>query len=185
MHKQKKFTEGLLNHDLILEALSIMPGQTVVDAGCGSGYLSELFSKAVTEDGCVYALDRDRNFISSLKERFRHSNVQVMEADITIQLPLENACADLVFASTVIHTFSRKQVRTFVRESIRVLKMGGRLAILEIEKKETPFGPPINARFCPEDLKRIVPMTPVTTAVAGEHFYMQLFKQPEDTSKKN
>ncbi len=34
-----KFSEGLLNDDIILEILNICPGQTILDAGCGNGYI--------------------------------------------------------------------------------------------------------------------------------------------------
>jgi len=39
-HKHRgKFTEGLLDSKLILKALNIKTGQTILDAGCVSGYV--------------------------------------------------------------------------------------------------------------------------------------------------
>jgi cyclopropane fatty-acyl-phospholipid synthase-like methyltransferase len=35
-----KFTEGLLNSEMVLKALNIKAGQTILDAGCGNGYTS-------------------------------------------------------------------------------------------------------------------------------------------------
>jgi uncharacterized GH25 family protein len=58
----------------------------------------------------------------------------------------------------------------------RLLKPNAYLAIVEVEKKETPFGPPLNSRYSPEDLKKIVPLVPVNTVQVGEHFYMQIFQ---------
>jgi hypothetical protein len=53
------------------------------------------------------------------------------------------------------------------------------LAIVEIDKKETPFGPPLKIRFSPEELKEMVPLTPLKTIQVGEHFYMQLFQNQD------
>lgn len=54
------------------------------------------------------------------------------------------------------------------------------LAIVEIEKKETSFGPPLNIRISPEELKEIVSKAPLSTIQVGEHFYMQMFRNTED-----
>jgi hypothetical protein len=67
----------------------------------------------------------------------------------------------------------------FIQETKRLLKPNALLAIVEIEKKETPFGPPLKMRYSPEELKKIIPMTPGNTIQVGEHFYMQLFNNPE------
>ena len=61
-----KFTEGLLNNDVILEALNIQEGQTILDAGCGNGYMSKLFSESVSKSGKVFALDPDKYFIKMI-----------------------------------------------------------------------------------------------------------------------
>ena len=63
----------------------------------------------------------------------------------------------------------------FLKEARRMLKPNAVLAIVEIEKKETPFGPAMESRYSPEDLKNRVPMIPVKTVMVGEHLYMQVF----------
>jgi ubiquinone/menaquinone biosynthesis C-methylase UbiE len=171
-----KFTEGLLDIGLIVNALNIEPGQTVLDAGCGNGYMSKVFSKAVGPSGKVYALDPDTYFIAVLKKETQDTNIEAMEEDITRPTPLDASSVDLIYLSTVIHAFSQQQIRGVIREVKRLLKPGALLAIVEIEKKETPFGPPLNLRYSPEDLMRIVPMVPLKTVPVGEHFYMQIFQ---------
>ncbi|WP_394708059.1 hypothetical protein [uncultured Desulfosarcina sp.] len=47
----RKFTEGLLDIDLIINALEIKPGQTIIDAGCGNGYMTKIFSQTVSTTG--------------------------------------------------------------------------------------------------------------------------------------
>lgn len=171
-----KFTEGLLETDVVLDALNICHGQTVVDAGCGNGYMSMLFSKKVGLSGMVYALDRDRFFLNALEREMEAVNIEVMEGDITRPTLLRESSLDLVYISTVIHIFSRTQMQDFIREVRRVLKPDALLAIVEIEKRETPFGPPLASRYSPEELMGVVPMVSGKTVKVGQYFYMQLFR---------
>ena len=55
-----KSSERYLNKDIILKALNIRSGQTILDAGCGNGYMSKEFSKLLNHTGKVYALDPDK-----------------------------------------------------------------------------------------------------------------------------
>ena len=45
MKKTRKFSEGLLDDEGILACLDIGAGQTILDAGCGSGYMALKFSQ--------------------------------------------------------------------------------------------------------------------------------------------
>ena len=172
-----KFTEGLLDNGRILKALNIGPGQIIVDAGCGTGYMSKVFAERVTQSGKVYAVDSDSYFTDILREETRDTNIETIERDLTKPIPLQASSVDLIYISTVIHVFSKVQMQDFLREAQRLLKPDARLAIVEIEKKQTPFGPPLEFRYSPEELKKIVPLVPLDTVQAGEHFYMQIFQK--------
>ena len=67
----RKFSEDLLDNRLILETLGVRPGWAVLDAGCGNGYMSKVFARAVGPEGRVYALDKDRQFIRDLDAEAR------------------------------------------------------------------------------------------------------------------
>ena len=179
-----KFTEGLLDREVILKSLNIKPGQTILDAGCGNGYMSKLFSKAAARSGKVYALDSDKYFLEILKKETQGTNIITIEGDITRPTKLEESSVDLVYVSTVIHGFSGNQMQSFLGEVKRLLKPDATLAIVEIEKKETAFGPPLELRYSPEELMETVPMVPISTIKVGEHFYMQVFQNREKQGSK-
>jgi SAM-dependent methyltransferase len=85
-HKHRgKFTEGLLNNEVVLKALNIKAGQTILDAGCGNGYMSRLFSGEVSQSGKVYALDPDKYFIKVLKNEIQGTNIEAIEG-VTMKL---------------------------------------------------------------------------------------------------
>jgi ubiquinone/menaquinone biosynthesis C-methylase UbiE len=172
-----KFTEDLLDSERILEALNIQAGQIIVDAGCGNGYMSKLFSKRVDPSGRVYALDPDTHSIKVLRDETQGMNIETIEGDITKTTLVKESSVDLIYISAVIHAFSKNQMQGFLQEVKRLLKPGAKLAIVEIEKKKTPFGPPLELRYSPEELRETVPLVPVNTVQAGEHFYMQIFRK--------
>ena len=99
-----------------------------------------------------------------------------MAGDITHPTSIKPSSIDLIYIAAVVHGFKQQQLQGFVREVKRLLKPDAVLAIVEIEKKETPFGPPMNIRYSPEELKEQVPMVPEKTVNVGSYFYVQVFR---------
>jgi len=174
-HKGKP-SEHFVDKDIILRELDIRHGQIVLDAGCGNGYMSKEFSKVLNNTGKVYALDPDREAIDTLQRETEGTNIKAMTGDITQTTPIEGSSIDLIYLSTVFHGFSENQIVTFQEEARRLLKPNARLAIVEIEKQETPFGPPLALRFSPEELKQTITLFPKNLVKVGQFFYMQTFE---------
>ena len=175
--RQRKFTEGLLDVPLILRELNLSPGQTVVDAGCGTGYMSRLFLEQVGDSGRVYAVDINERFIEQLQKELAVPNVWAMVCSMADQTLIPGESVDLVYISTVMHAQRPTLVQGIVRELQRILRPGGLLAVVEIHKHETPFGPPLKQRYSPEELQRVFPFAPLKTVSVAEHFYMQVFRK--------
>ncbi len=179
-HHKENTTEQLINKEIILKELNILPGQTIVDVGCGNGYMSKEFSKLVHHSGKVFSLDCAKEAIEKLKEDTGGTNIEPMEADITRKTPIDDKSADLIYLSTVFHIFSKEQIGNFQKEVKRLLKPNGKLAIIEIQKENTPFGPPLNMRFSPEELKQTIKLKPISLINVGQYFYMQLFENSKE-----
>jgi ubiquinone/menaquinone biosynthesis C-methylase UbiE len=177
-HQHKgKSSERHLDKDLVLTVLNPQPGQTILDAGCGSGYMARLFAREVVPHGTVYALDPDEDAIKALDSDLSASSIETIVGDITQPTRLESAVLDLVYLSTVFHGFTQRQIEGFLKEATRLLKPGAILAIVEIEKRETPYGPPMHLRYSPEELRNMVPLNPEQTVMVGEAFYLQTFRK--------
>jgi ubiquinone/menaquinone biosynthesis C-methylase UbiE len=177
LNEKRKFSEGLLDDEKILTHLNIKAGQTILDAGCGNGYMAKKFSKAVGNTGKVYALDTDRAFIIKLRKEVENTNIEALVGDITGKTKLKNCSIDLVYLATVFHIFSNAQIIGFENEVKRILKPKANLAIVNIKKEDTPFGPPIEMRSSPEELRQKLSLSPGGLLEVGEHFYMQLFQK--------
>ena len=172
------FSEGLLNAEVILENLNICIGQTILDAGCGNGYMAKKFSKLVGNTGKIYALDLDKGSIDNFKKEIgKKSNIDAFVGNITKRTDLKDSSVDLIYLSTVFHIFSDSQIVVFENEINRILKPNAQLAIININKEDTPFGPPVEMRSSPEELRQKLSFVPKKLIEVGEHFYMQLFKK--------
>ncbi len=178
-HHRGKSSESLFNKEVILKELDMVPGQTILDAGCGNGYMSKEFSRLVKGSGKVYALDPDTSAIEILEQESKGTNIIPILGDITKTTALESSSIDLIYVSTVLHGFSRSEVGGFQEEVKRLLKPHGILAIVEIKKEPTPFGPPLDIRFSPQELKEMIPLVPLKTVEIGQFFYMQTFEKQE------
>jgi ubiquinone/menaquinone biosynthesis C-methylase UbiE len=171
-----KSSENYLNKDIILKELTIHSGQTILDAGCGNGYMSKNFSNLLNNTGKVYALDPDNVAIEKLKEEIKGTNIEPIKGDITKRTQIEESSIDLIYLSTVFHGFSKDQIDAFQKEAKRLLKPNGKLAVIEIKKENTPFGPPLEIRFSPDELKKAITLMPISLVEVGEYFYMQVFE---------
>ena len=176
-HHRGKSSESRLDKNSILSNLGIVSGQVILDAGCGNGYMSKEFGKLTGPTGKVYALDPDPVAIDTLKTETVGTNIEPFVGDITVETQLSPCSIDLIYLSTVIHGFSESEMAGFAAEIQRLLKPGGKLAVVEIQKEETPFGPPLDIRVSPEELRETVGLEPVALVEAGQYFYMQVFQK--------
>ena len=175
-HHGGKSSEKFLDKNQILACLPITAGQVILDAGCGNGYMAKEFARLTGETGTVYALDPHTPSIDALKAETVGTVIEPFVGDITQETRLAAASINLVYLSTVIHGFSEAQMEGFLQEVLRLLMPKGRLAIVEIKKEDTPFGPPLEFRFSPEELRlKMSALTPSGLTNVGDHFYLQVF----------
>jgi len=79
-------------------------------------------------------------------------------ADITKKLPLDDESISLAFMSNVLHGLvANSEADGTFKEISRVTANGGRLAIVEFKKQESPYGPPLSIRLSPDEVEALVP----------------------------
>lgn len=142
----------------VVRALHLHGGETVADIGAGTGYFSLPISRALGASGRVIAVDAQREMLAHLREKMQQESVMGIdlvhaEADATT---LPDSCCDLVFMANVWHEFADR--KAVLRESLRILRRPGRIAILDWRPDvEREAGPPLDDRIAAAD------------AVAGLH----------------
>ena len=129
--------------------LSVLPVRThhvVADIGCGPGYLTVPIGKYLF-DGKLYAIDIQQEMLDATKqelERVRLTNVEpVLSPEESI--PLEDDSLDGAFSAFVVH--EADDPKQMLNETLRCLRRGGWLALLEWHKRKMDEGPPVKERI--------------------------------------
>jgi len=136
----------------VIGALAVQTGDSIADIGAGTGYFSLPLAVAAGLRGKVYAVDSQAEMLALLRLKLDSesvSNIELVhaEADST---GLPDASCSLVFIANVWHEFTDRAAA--VRESKRILKPGGRIAILDWRPDVEPeAGPPLDHRLSASD----------------------------------
>lgn len=117
-------------------ATNIKNGDLVLDLAAGSGDMAIKFSKKVGADGRVILADINQNMLEEGRKNLLDNGV--FEADFVVadaeNLPFSDNSFDLVSIAFGLRNITDKELA--LREMLRVLKVGGRLLILEFSKTE-------------------------------------------------
>lgn len=167
-----------LNTTLIFADLNLRKGDAFLDIGCGAGDYSLKAAAFVGNTGMVYALDQWEEIDIRLRT-LNQGNIFPVVADIKNSIPLADNSCDVCFVAMVLHGIDLDSIGlTFFTEVYRVLKPKGRIAIIEIKKEETPFGPPMEIRYSADELEQIATKFGFdkTSYTDLEHCYMIQFE---------
>jgi len=112
----------------VLEQLNILPGEVVLDVGCGAG--QTLFALADKEPSLALGMDADRAHLKiaqSFASHFplSHGRFAFQQGDGS-SLPFKNASIDVLIYRGVLHYLDIHQA---FQEIARVLRPGGRIFI--------------------------------------------------------
>ena len=126
-----------------LEALALRAGEHVLDAGCGTGLLIQGMSSTIGPGGRIVGIDFSDDMLEVARNRCDGiSHIELQQGSVT-QLPFDDNSFDAVSCTqTLLYV---DDVETALSELYRVLKPGGRVAIIETDWRGVVLSSPNQA----------------------------------------
>ena len=129
------------------ELVAARPGETGVDIGCGLAHLSSELARDVAPGGRIVGIDSSVDMIAAALRRVASqglaASVELRSGDAT-RLDLPDAMADF---AVVVQVYSYvPDVAAAIADAARVLRPGGRLAILETDWDQCVYASADDAR---------------------------------------
>ncbi len=126
----------------------------VADFGCGYGTFTIPAAKIIA--GKIYAFDIEPEMIEAVERKAKAlslGNVETILRDFLSEgSGLKERSVDYVFLFNILHL---EKPELLLKESYRILKVGGRVGIIHWNyDPTTPRGPPMDIRPRPEQCKR-------------------------------
>ena len=128
----------LVPPEIIRERIGLKSTDTILDIGAGTGFFSKVFTE-MAADGKVYALDISDVMLDWLKAHMPPSiqNLIPMKmGEDSIDLPGETA--DFIYMLNLHHEL--EDPVKMLRECYRLLKPGGKTAVIDFKRKKTKHG---------------------------------------------
>jgi len=132
-----------LNPNVIWDALDMQNPKVLIDIGAGTGFFTKEFSKKLP-DGKIYACDSSDVMIQWMQENITDKNTLPLQcSEASIDLP--DGIADLIYMINVHHEILKP--KKLLVEANRLLKTGGKIAIIDWKAEEMQDGPPLKIRI--------------------------------------
>jgi ubiquinone/menaquinone biosynthesis C-methylase UbiE len=125
-------TPEIVNQRLrTLAALALVGGETVLDVGCGTGLLLEQEARAVGSEGRAEGIDFSDAMLEYSRQRCADLGQVGLQQGNADTLPFEEAAFDALSCTQVL--LYVEKMDQALNEYYRVLKPGGRIAIIETD----------------------------------------------------
>ena len=136
--------------DQIIETLALKNGQTIADIGSGGGYFTYKFAKAVGENGRVYAVDTNQEFLDFIKKEEAKQGLNNIITVLTLsEYPdLPKHTFDYIFMRNMTHHLPNRV--EYFKGLKEILKLDGKIVVIEYDGRGGFSFHKISGHFVPK-----------------------------------
>lgn len=185
MFKKQAGGNQLLDPKQILEKhVGLGYGDIVADLGCGpKAYFTFQSARIVGDKGLVYAVDVQKQVLSSAESHAKNqglNNVRTIWSNLEMHgaTKISESSLNLGILNNVL--FQSTNIAEMIKEAIRLIKVGGKLLIIDWKNIGAPLGPDIKKRVNPEKIKELCEVFGLKLEEefeAGQYHFGLIFKK--------
>lgn len=154
-------SSGFVRPESVIAELGLKKGDHVADFGAGHGYFTLPIARVVGSEGKVYALDVQKSVLDVIRSRARlvHLlNIECIWADLEHPggSKLKDAFVEFVIMANI--AFQAETKDTIFKEAYRILRPGGRIALIEWNESSR-VGPPQELRVSKRKVTELAQLT--------------------------
>ena len=173
----------------LVSHLGVAEEMVIADIGAGTGFFALPMATAVGPKGKIYAVDLQAEMLEKLRTKLAQPqaprNIVLLRGPST-ETNVPTGSCDRVLIANVWHEID--DFSGTLREVARLLKPGGKLAILDWRPEELPPpGPPTDHRMPMEQVKRALENERwlcLSTDLFGAHSYLVQAQPTAESAKK-
>lgn len=175
-----------------LEALAMQPGQKVLEIGFGTGNEVIDLANLVGTSGLVAGIDISTGMLDVTKKKLSEQSITT-PIDLRVgdarQLPWSDGSFDAVYTSFTLELFPGEDIAAVLKESMRVLKPGGKVGVVSMATVKAGESPSALERvyvWMHRHFPHIVDCRPIDAAAVvsaagfrvAEHIDMKIWTMP-------
>ncbi len=175
---------ALIDAATIINRAKIVENMKVADLGCGAtGHFVFPIARLIGKKGAMYAVDILKTVLENVDKIAKQEgieNIKTVWSDLEIYgaTKIEPNSLDL---GLLINTLYLSNKRTeIIKESVRLLKKGGKLIVVEWRSTALPFGPSVEKRVKEEAVLELAPklgLIQTEEFEAGPYHYGIIFEK--------
>lgn len=167
----------------LVAQFDVVPGMVAADFGAGSGHLTIPLSRAVGDNGTVFAIEIQKEILDRLRSDLSSQgigNVELMWGDIEHArgTKLKDSSVDRVVMSNTMFQLDEKSGS--IKEMSRVLKPDGKVLFIEWSDSHGGLGPVAESIITPDSAKQMFDEGGFSVdheVVTGTHHYGFVFRK--------
>jgi ubiquinone/menaquinone biosynthesis C-methylase UbiE len=118
--------------DAILDRARLIPGETMLDIGCGTGTLAIAARRRLGPAGKVFGVDASPEMVAAARAKARKAGQPIeIETAAAQSLPFPDGGFDLVASTLMLHHLPKPDRAACAAEMLRVLRPGGRALVVD------------------------------------------------------